>query len=1653
MSIHGTLPVASWTAQQVVAWVSSLGPPFNVHAHKFTSVSGQQLEDLKHGTLMAKPFSLTFPQARQLLDKREDVKKRIANPNIGAIPETVSPSSKDRQPETTMCPEKPPTQIEVTKTPTTQASPPSLSQSSPIQPYASTISTLPPRSVSVAQLTSQPSTTSSNKTKQLAPETNLAQEPTTSTKLETAVTPAKSETPITPTTQAKSVTPAAPAKSETPTTPTKPETPATPAKTETPAAPVKSDIPAKPETLTIPAKLEPKAETPTAPAKSETPTAPLKSETPSKPEVPLTPTKPEMPLTPAKSEPTSVTPATHAKSEIHVVPTTPTKSETPTKSGTSTSPTKPTTPEKYETPTKPVKPETTTTPAKPKTPETPTKPELHVTPTKPVALSGPIAPAASATLEITGNASALQPPPVANLATSQHTADQVPPKELTQQTKHLSQESKETTAEQVTPSHTAIGTPPESLGCCPVQKSSPLEHKLDEATPPVQKMTAVLMEPKMTPSSEQATPPVDKVTPSVEHQVTPHVKQVTLPSLENTNPLVEQKVARQRDEPLQKPVASLVKEPVVSPADQKIPHIGPVTPKEQEIPLNEHTMKLNEKTLDPKFTQPSKPLPVEHTIPVVESTMIHPVISASKIPESLPEHNKPQFAVHSAPAETPQTQSTLVTVHTPSKPKDCVETSSLSATKAKAGIEREVARELTLPDQHPPTACVVPSTCTKTMINSVHEKTTEKSSTTDTAPPLASVAPSHSECVTNNSAEQCSDINDPVFLLVNSLFQGTAYDHTKQPAEPLLTPPKPNTTEPPSLNIVPPQETGNKTSPMPAMISEDHSCTTPTHTQSTVTPPASVYEPTPESDPTYMSCFACPDSDSDSEADEDWRFDADSDAESHSGSGSDSDNDVKAEKQLPAQEDEQSLEVKPQNVVAPQLDQPIEIPLPLTGSNGEHTPSQYQSPSPPLDGQLPQTDLVHEQENQDNDIPPPSCPPDTPSTYAEASLVTPLPSTSPREELPATKAETTLVTTEISHDTHTVSAESNSASITPKVLPPPLPTAPKPMHSRHAPGKPLPAAPIVRPPTSTTESITTNPSTSPDTTSVILTKPTATDVAPIPAPEAAALPVHTTSTAPIVLTTSTHVHISTNKSDAPRRKPKKDEFVISGPTTFKHAGHLGAAMESWGTGASLRDQPMPVAQTPKSADTLLKFKNISSMISEPVGSVSTKLRKNLALFQSAQNLTIPCEAIPPVLPTKIIHDHSALVSAIKAMEPLQWGSKFVDHWTSTTYPNESWTGAEPNTEMYGIPAIDVACTTPKGGAFAVEYDARSVTSTKRDEIEPFGFYEPHRYFLFYKEFFFGQKHDIYCCISEGSPIIVAIQHVEGKEISRRVMIFSKKGMERVLIPSSESARFVGSDILHLKDTKLVRIKAQADLSKDLLNFEERSCVRAYKFGVLWVKPNQTDENDIFSNLEADSTPRYREFLDFIGTKVALEGWTHYRAGLDVKTGSTGQFSVYTTLREYEIMYHVCTYLPFQRDDTQRVERKRHIGNDVVTLIFKERDPTNPNDLFTPKLLTSHFLHGFFVVEPVVDSATNLTTEYKITIANKAGVSPYPPFMPEPLHFPKNEQTRDWLLLKLINSERTALVQSPEFRGMMTARKGSLMNVCKTYMSKKDTASL
>uniref|UniRef100_A0A670ZH66 Signal-induced proliferation-associated 1 n=1 Tax=Pseudonaja textilis TaxID=8673 RepID=A0A670ZH66_PSETE len=171
-------------------------------------------------------------------------------------------------------------------------------------------------------------------------------------------------------------------------------------------------------------------------------------------------------------------------------------------------------------------------------------------------------------------------------------------------------------------------------------------------------------------------------------------------------------------------------------------------------------------------------------------------------------------------------------------------------------------------------------------------------------------------------------------------------------------------------------------------------------------------------------------------------------------------------------------------------------------------------------------------------------------------------------------------------------------------------------------------------------------------------------------------------------------------------------------------------------------------------------------------------------------------------------------------------------------------------------------------------------------------------------------------------------------------------------------------------------------------------------------------------------PTFEEFLNLLGERVRLLGFDKYRAQLDNKNDSTGTHSLYTTYQDYEIMFHVSTMLPYTPNNRQQLLRKRHIGNDIVTIIFQE-----PGALpFTPRLVRSQFQHVFIVVR-VHHSSMDHTT-YSVAVSCTEDIPHFGPCIPAENCFLKGPAFRDLLLAKVINAENSA-ERSGKFHAMAT----------------------
>ncbi|XP_065083536.1 signal-induced proliferation-associated 1-like protein 1 isoform X2 [Ochlerotatus camptorhynchus] len=226
--------------------------------------------------------------------------------------------------------------------------------------------------------------------------------------------------------------------------------------------------------------------------------------------------------------------------------------------------------------------------------------------------------------------------------------------------------------------------------------------------------------------------------------------------------------------------------------------------------------------------------------------------------------------------------------------------------------------------------------------------------------------------------------------------------------------------------------------------------------------------------------------------------------------------------------------------------------------------------------------------------------------------------------------------------------------------------------------------------------------------------------------------------------------------------------------------------------------------------------------------------------------------------------------------------------------------------------------------------------------------------------------------------------------------------------------------------------------QQLLKLDEQGLTNKYKVGILYCRAGQSSEEDMYNN--EDAGPAFNEFLDTIGKRARLKGFEHYKAGLDNKTDSTGTHSLYANYQDCEIMFHVSTMLPFTPNNRQQLLRKRHIGNDIVTVVFQE-----PGALpFTPKNIRSQFQHVFIIVRAVNPCTDH--TQYRVAVSRSKEVPVFgPPVRPGAL-YAKGKHFADFLLSKVINAENAAH-RSEKFATMATrTRQEYLKDLTSNYCS-------
>ncbi|EGG16091.1 RapGAP/RanGAP domain-containing protein [Cavenderia fasciculata] len=298
--------------------------------------------------------------------------------------------------------------------------------------------------------------------------------------------------------------------------------------------------------------------------------------------------------------------------------------------------------------------------------------------------------------------------------------------------------------------------------------------------------------------------------------------------------------------------------------------------------------------------------------------------------------------------------------------------------------------------------------------------------------------------------------------------------------------------------------------------------------------------------------------------------------------------------------------------------------------------------------------------------------------------------------------------------------------------------------------------------------------------------------------------------------------------------------------------------------------------------------------------------------------------------------------------------------------------------------------------------------------------------LYYRDHFLNKDHlNFLSTASPDNPISISVI-LDGDSKNYSGLVRTSTGNQRVKV-SSDTVKptwwrrifRVGPspyDILrsispqHTQSN--LKLISDQRLPQALMNLEEKQTIKGFKFGILYAQEAQTKEDEMFANV--DASPEFEEFLDFIGERVQLNGWPNFRAGLDVRTGTTGTHSIYQRWNNNEVMYHVSSLLPFNEKDKQQLERKRHIGNDIVVIVFQDGDT-----IYRPTTISSRQVHVVLVVKATTLESDPGQRYYRLAVVSKDSVPEFGPAMPNNGIFKKDPSFKEFFYAKLLNAEKAS----------------------------------
>lgn len=153
-----------------------------------------------------------------------------------------------------------------------------------------------------------------------------------------------------------------------------------------------------------------------------------------------------------------------------------------------------------------------------------------------------------------------------------------------------------------------------------------------------------------------------------------------------------------------------------------------------------------------------------------------------------------------------------------------------------------------------------------------------------------------------------------------------------------------------------------------------------------------------------------------------------------------------------------------------------------------------------------------------------------------------------------------------------------------------------------------------------------------------------------------------------------------------------------------------------------------------------------------------------------------------------------------------------------------------------------------------------------------------------------------------------------------------------------------------------------------------------KIGLVYVKEKQEDEKIILRNEAKNTSELYNEYVEGMAVVADIQKHCGYIGGLD-RSGSVGSTLLYYRDALHELVIHEVVRMPTSEKDPLQILKKRHVGNDIVHIIWSEhyRD-------YKPQTIVSQFNDAHIIIYPMPNGL------FRIKIAKKKEVSHFGPLL-------------------------------------------------------------